>query len=101
MAHWTTEILRNANLNPSQVATGESRDLPTAQAADRWLNSLVCRTSKPSLDATIAAYDRAVAERKAARDSEVRAALNAIRAAAQTVPAYGADLPTNPGRCAA
>jgi hypothetical protein len=91
--NWTTEILRAGYENQGLPAR-ERPAYPPEHAQDAYALATYLRAQPSSLDVTVGVWRAARAARKAARDSEVRAALRAIREAAPTVPSYGADLPT-------
>ena len=93
MRNWTTEILR-AGYENNGLPARERPAYPPAHMQDRYALETYLRAQPSSLDATMSVWAQACAARKAARDAETRAALAAIRAAAPSVPAYGAALPT-------
>jgi len=85
---------QGAETLPLAAEPAEPDCYPSQAEQDRFAVETYLRAQPSSLDVTVRVWEAARAARKAARDAEVRAALAAIRAAAPTVPSYGADLPT-------
>ena len=85
----TLSLLRAGYENQTPAASFAPCDAPAKPSADRWIASLVCRTSPAALDCVLAAHSRAQTKRAE------RTQAAAIRNSHETHKPASVSAPTN------